>query len=113
LNKALQKDPDQRQQTVEEFGSELHEALMRDSLKLRTLRHRAEVASLHGRTQPAVGQKTGTGIVAQVPLSPEIEDGIAFLARQAQLEYGMRTTGNNLEAIAPRPDERLSAKAVA
>jgi serine/threonine protein kinase len=113
LNKALQKDPDQRHQTVEEFGVELHEALMRDSLKMRTLRHRAEVASLHGRTQPAVGQKTGTGVALPVPLSPEIEDGIAFLARQAQIEYGMRTTGNNLEAMAGRPDERLSANAVA
>jgi len=45
LNKALAKEPEKRQQTVEEFGKELHDAINRDSLKLRTFKHRIEVAN--------------------------------------------------------------------
>jgi eukaryotic-like serine/threonine-protein kinase len=48
LNRAFEKEPDRRQQTVEEFGEEVHDAIMRDSVKLRTLKHRAEVGSLDG-----------------------------------------------------------------
>lgn len=86
LNKALQKDPDKRQQTVEEFGRELHEALMRDSLKLRTFRHRAEVASL----QPAVTSSTTTGTAEQSIIQPAMIDGIDYLTQQAQLENNLR-----------------------
>lgn len=42
LNKALQKDPDKRHQTVEEFGQEMAEAVQRDAVKLRAFRHRIE-----------------------------------------------------------------------
>jgi serine/threonine protein kinase len=93
LNKALQKDPDKRHQTVDEFGAELHEALMRDSLKLRTLRHRAEVASLHGQIS-GMESARGSADAAQAPLSPEMLDGIKYLAQQAQLEHNLRMAGN-------------------
>jgi hypothetical protein len=45
LNKALQKDPDRRHQTVQEFGNEFREACRRDALKFRTMKHRAEMSS--------------------------------------------------------------------
>lgn len=45
LNRALQKDPERRHQTVEEFGFDLREACRRDALKFRTMKHRAEMSS--------------------------------------------------------------------
>ena len=45
LNKALQKDPDRRHQTVQEFGNEFREACRRDALKFRAMKHRAEMSS--------------------------------------------------------------------
>lgn len=110
LNKALQKDPDKRHQTMEEFGSELHEALMRDSLKLRTLRHRAEVASLHGRYTETGSQRVVA--LSQNPLNPEILDGINFLAQQAQLEYSTRKASASANAIPAQIDNtgRKAAK---
>jgi serine/threonine protein kinase len=102
LSKALQKDPDKRHQTMEEFGSELHEALMRDSLKLRTLRHRAEVASLHGRYTETGAQRVVA--LSQNPLSPEILDGINFLAQQAQLEYSSRPASASANALPAQID---------
>jgi serine/threonine protein kinase len=108
LNKALQKDPDKRHQNMEEFGSELHEALMRDSLKLRTLRHRAEVVSLHGRYTD-----TGSKIVIgpQNALNPEILDGIKFLAQQAQIEYNVRSTPSGAGIPVPSSEGKANAPA--
>jgi serine/threonine-protein kinase len=48
FNRAFEKEPDRRQQTVEEFGEEVHDAMLRDGVKLRTMKHRAEVGSLDG-----------------------------------------------------------------
>lgn len=45
LSKALQKDPEKRHQTIEEFGQELRDACRRDSLKFRTAKHRVEISS--------------------------------------------------------------------
>jgi serine/threonine protein kinase len=86
LNKALQKDPDKRHQKVEQFGSELHEALMRDSLKLRALKHRVEVATLQGSVSD-----TGHAIKAQIDPTKlkdivEVLGGQQFLAKQADIE---------------------------
>lgn len=110
LNKALHKDPDKRHQNMEEFGSELHEALMRDSLKLRTLRHRAEVASLHGRHVEA-GSPRSSVAMSQNPLSPEILDGIKYLAQQAQLEYSARAASNSTSIPAVSAQENNGVNA--
>jgi eukaryotic-like serine/threonine-protein kinase len=45
LSKALQKDPEKRHQTIEEFGQELRDACRRDALKFRTAKHRVEISS--------------------------------------------------------------------
>jgi hypothetical protein len=94
LNKALEKDPDKRHQTIEHFGSELHEALMRDSLKLRAMKHRVEVATLQGTMNDA-------GHAIKPSLDPtklkdmaEVLDGNQFLSKQADIELEVqRQTG--------------------
>jgi len=43
LMKALHKEPDKRQQTMDEFGAELREAIKRDLIKLKSLRQRSEL----------------------------------------------------------------------
>lgn len=45
LGKALEKNPDKRQQTIEEFGTELSDAIKSDSIKLTSLKHRPELMS--------------------------------------------------------------------
>jgi len=87
LNKALEKDPEKRHQTIEHLGSELHEALMRDSLKMRALRHRvAEVATLQGTL-------TDAGSAVRPSLDPSklkdmagVLDAQQFLSKQADIE---------------------------
>jgi hypothetical protein len=94
LNKALEKDPEKRHQTIEYFGSELHEAFMRDSLKLRALKHRVEVATLQGTVNDA-------GHAIRPSLDPtklremaEVLDGQQFLTKQAEVELEVqRQTG--------------------
>jgi len=81
LNKALEKDPEKRHQTIDEFGSELHDAIGRDSLKLRAIRHRIEVASLQGMLSEAsvrvpIDKTTLAGVL----------DGVHFLKEQANIE---------------------------
>ncbi len=44
LAKALHKEPDQRQQSMKQFGAELHDAIKRDSIKLSSLRNRVSVS---------------------------------------------------------------------
>jgi serine/threonine protein kinase len=44
LNTALEKDPNKRQQTAEEFGAVFEEACASDALKIRTRKHRVEVS---------------------------------------------------------------------
>ncbi len=84
LNKALQKDTEKRHQTVFEFGEELHEAFMRDSLKLRALKHRVEVATLQGMMNEVAG------VVQQSTTIPKdmssLLDGVQFLREQASIE---------------------------
>jgi serine/threonine protein kinase len=94
LNKALEKDPEKRHQTIEYFGSELHDALMRDSLKLRAIKHRVEVATLQGTMNDA-------GHAVKPSLDPtklkdiaEVLDGQQFLSKQADIESEVqRQTG--------------------
>ncbi len=45
LCKALQKDPEKRHQTIEEFGLELRDACRRDALKNRTAKQRVQISS--------------------------------------------------------------------
>ncbi len=44
FNKAFQKEPQRRHQTVEEFGQELSEAIKQDALRMKSLRQRVEVS---------------------------------------------------------------------
>lgn len=53
LKKALEKDPDRRYQSAEEFGTDLREAIRRDGTKVRAMRHREEVAQFHGLIEEA------------------------------------------------------------
>jgi eukaryotic-like serine/threonine-protein kinase len=95
LNKALEKDPEKRHQTIEYFGTELHEALMRDSLKIRALKHRvAEVATLQG-TLSDHGQAVKPSLdPSKLKDIAGVLDGQQFLAKQADLESEVqRQTG--------------------
>ncbi|MBX9879060.1 MAG: protein kinase [Candidatus Obscuribacterales bacterium] len=55
FNKALQKEPQRRHQTVEEFGYELSEAIKQDALRMRSLRQRVEVSQFKKLVDEAEG----------------------------------------------------------
>jgi serine/threonine protein kinase len=60
LNKALAKEPEQRQQDIQEFGKELHEALARDGMKLKSYKHRMEIADFKDMESEAEALMTGS-----------------------------------------------------
>lgn len=60
LNKALAKEPEQRQQDIQEFGKELHEALARDGIKLKSYKHRMEIADFKDMESEAEALMTGS-----------------------------------------------------
>jgi serine/threonine protein kinase len=101
LNKALQKDPDARHQTVQEFGTELHDALSRDALKLRTFKHRIEVANfkdlvseaeaLHKQTLENEALKI---VTAQAAKAAADLDGVQFM-RNKENSSEQRTSKAN------------------
>ncbi len=75
LNRAFEKEPARRQQTVEEFGEEVHDAIKRDAVKLRTLKHRADVGSLDGffAKESSIGQTSTASDVRVMPVRNDKE----------------------------------------
>ncbi len=53
LNTALEKDPEKRYQNAQEFLEKFQEAVKRDGVKHRAMKHREEVAQFHGLMEEA------------------------------------------------------------
>ncbi|MBI2809339.1 MAG: protein kinase [Candidatus Melainabacteria bacterium] len=101
LNKALLKDPETRHQTVQEFGGELHDALSRDALKLRTFKHRIEVANFKDLVSEAEALHKATleneaikQVTAQVAKAAADLDGVQFM-RNKENSNEQRTSKSN------------------
>ncbi len=101
LNKALLKDPETRHQTVQEFGAELHDALSRDALKLRTFKHRIEVANFKDLVSEAEALHKATleneaikQVTAQVAKAAADLDGVQFM-RNKESSNEQRTSKSN------------------
>ncbi len=101
LNKALLKDPETRHQTVQEFGAELHDALSRDALKLRTFKHRIEVANFKDLVSEAEALHKATleneaikQVTAQVARAAADLDGVQFM-RNKESSNDQRTSKSN------------------
>lgn len=101
LNKALLKDPETRHQTVQEFGEELHDALSRDALKLRTFKHRIEVANFKDLVSEAEALHKATleneaikQVTAQVAKAAADLDGVQFM-RNKESSNDQRTSKSN------------------
>ena len=80
LNRSLQKEPEKRYQTVEEFGTELKEAIRRDSVKLKAYRHRmqtSEFSDLASEAQALSRQLFDSG--KMTPVNAEVLDGVQFV----------------------------------
>jgi serine/threonine protein kinase len=58
--KALAKEPDMRHQTIVEFGTDLHDCLARDGIKLKSYKHRMEKASFKDMESEAEALMTGS-----------------------------------------------------
>jgi serine/threonine protein kinase len=90
LNKGLQKEPDKRHATVEEFGAEFSDAIRRDSLKLKTYKHRLQTSEFSDLASEAEAlTKTGERVSAlglKTLARPEESslDGVQFVQDQAQ-----------------------------
>lgn len=99
FNKALQKDAANRQQTIQEFGNELHEALKRDGLKLRTMKHRLE-GGFADMAAEAEAIQTGTyeQIVSLKISGGDAPDGLQFIADATPGGAGTRTDSVKLKA---------------
>ncbi len=101
LNKALLKDPETRHQTIQEFGTELHDALSRDSLKLRTFKHRIEVANFKDLVSEAEALHKATleseatkALTMQVEKAAAELDGVQFM-RNKESSHEQRTSKGN------------------
>ncbi len=74
LVKALQKEPDNRQQTMEEFGAQLSEAIKLDSLKLKALKQKLEVESFENLVSEAKSHDDGKSHRAHAENAPGAEN---------------------------------------
>ncbi|HEY9786491.1 MAG TPA: protein kinase [Candidatus Obscuribacterales bacterium] len=107
LNKALQKDADMRYQTAEEFALDLKEAIRRDGLKVRALKHREEVAQFHGLIEEAQAiQKASQEIDIPKGTREEPAAGAQLGASQADPAQADKTTGENPQAGATAAEQR-------
>jgi serine/threonine protein kinase len=91
LTKALEKAPEKRHQTIEEFGLDLHEAMTRDSIKLRALRHRVEVLSLQGTKDNIYSAENMPPNPSDLKNIAVVTDGAQFWMQQADMEQDLQT----------------------
>jgi len=102
LNKALSKEPEQRQDDIRTFGKELHEALARDGIKLKSYKHRMEIASFKDMESEAEALMTGSyptlGLAAEGHLSAVSNQTAMEIATNTALDptYANRVTGPNV-----------------
>ncbi len=92
LYRALEKNPDVRYQKIDEFAAQLKEALERDAIKLKAVRHRSLAAR---QTQVKAQALSGEGLL-HGPDGPQpsennflelqFQTGRQFLSRQAEIE---------------------------
>ncbi|MBP9092747.1 serine/threonine protein kinase [bacterium] len=97
LNKALAKEPEQRQQDILEFGKELHEALARDGMKLKSYKHRMEIADFKDMESEAEALMTGSyptlGLAAEGHLNAINNQTALEIATNTQVDSNY-TKGN-------------------
>jgi serine/threonine-protein kinase len=107
LSKALQKDPEKRQQTIEEFGNEFRDACRRDALKFRTAKHRVEVSSFSDLKGEAEAIRQKSLVESRNLKAVEVPDGIQFSATAVlpEVARGAQTNGKNGH---PEKQESLS-----
>ncbi|MDR3617476.1 MAG: serine/threonine-protein kinase [Candidatus Obscuribacterales bacterium] len=97
LSKALQKDPEKRHQTIEEFGNEFRDACRRDALKFRTAKHRVEVSSFSDLKGEAEAIRQKSLVESRNLKAAEVPEGIQFstTAVLAEAAKGTQTDGKN------------------
>jgi serine/threonine protein kinase len=92
LNKALSKEPEQRQEDIQTFGKELHEALARDGIKLKSYKHRMEIASFKDMESEAEALMTGSyptlGLAAEGHLNAINNQTAMEIATSTQIDPG-------------------------
>lgn len=93
LNRALQKDPERRHQTVQDFGTDLREACRRDALKFRTMKHRSEMSSFQDL------QSEAQALASTGQLSSLTDADIMAHEEQKKATAKAATKGNWLDAI--------------
>ncbi len=92
FNKAMAKEPDSRQENIIEFGVELNEALARDAVKVKAVKHRtiaAEQVLVHAQTinrQQAIDLSSYKESQNNPNLNAQVHSGRQFLSRQAAIE---------------------------
>jgi len=90
LNKALQKEPEKRHQTVAEFGIEFTDAIRRDALKLKTYRHRLQTSEFTDLASEAEAMSRQMGLDdngqphSLKTLANTSLDGIQFITEQTR-----------------------------
>ncbi len=88
--RSLQKEPEARQADIIEFGKELKEALSRDSIKLKSYKHRMEKASFKDMESEAEALMSGT-----YPALGPSEGPRSVLASSRALELAQKTQVDN------------------
>lgn len=84
--KAFQKEPEQRQENIIEFGNELKQAFSRDGIKLKSYKHRIEKATFKDMESEAEALMSGT-----YPTLGPSEGPRSVLASQKVLDMAART----------------------
>jgi hypothetical protein len=103
LNKALQKEPEKRHQTVEEFGEEFAEAVRRDAIKLKAYRHRmqtSEFMDLASEAQALSKQLYDTGRQQPLAAAQQNLDGVQFV------QEPVKSSSSELRRPKTRTDRR-------
>jgi len=84
LRKALEKEPENRYSTVQEFGAALQEALMRDAVKIKAINYRAQQPLLSFEELDALRPHHHTSLnILQVHNNPDLEKRDAELVKLA------------------------------
>ena len=97
LAKALAKDPEDRQADIMQFGKELHEAMQRDGIKLKSYKHRMEKASFKDMESEAEALMSGS--------YPSVPGDINVLASQKAMDMQSQQQGDAMAQIRISADD--------
>ncbi len=82
LMKALQKEPERRQQSMQEFGRELSEAIRRDKVKVRSAKQRISLSNEAGQQTAGLSERQVNSSLQVATEEPPSSDTVAIATKK-------------------------------